>query len=273
MPWLAGYVVRRSDISSAPVPRSLHADLGLGFPGSPFREESETIDVLRLPPSATLQLASPGTDDEASGPAFRDHSPLGGTGFVESAGGFVPYWWMAPSPIPAGSTLWRVHADGREEMLAAYAHVAAGWLPGKADLQVRPAPVRNPQVLGLWAEHQGERLLADVLPDGTAILCSPDERPDWAQSPRGLWWREAARSDVDRIFVVRLLATWRGREFQVVAFEAQGQEQSAHLVYVGHDALDAESLELTKTDAGVYEAVVPAAELENLREAQADLPA
>lgn len=104
------------------------------------------------------------------------------------------------------------------------------------------------------------------------VVRAQDERDGWHASPRGLWWTEVARSELERLWVTRTLATWRDHEFQVVGIEGEGDARSVHLVDVGHDAFAAESLDLTKTDAGVYEAVVPAGELAHMREAQTEVP-
>ena len=272
IPWLGGYVVRGQDLAQGMSVAELHDALGLSFPGSPFDRGGPSLDIVRLPAAGSIQLASPGSDGAGNGPPFADHSPMSGTGFVESASGFVPYWWMAPSPIPAGSTLWRVHADGSEEALAIYAHVALGWVGPTAEKQLRPTPVRFPELLGTWATTRDERLLADLLPDGTVVLCSPSEREGMQRSPRGVWWTTVTPDRVDSLDVVRVSATWRGRPVQVVGMEAAPDGPTAHLVYAGHDAFDAESLGLAKTDAGVYEAVVPVAELADMAETRSTVP-
>jgi hypothetical protein len=271
LPWLAGYVVRAQDVSASATPASLHGDLGLSFPGSPWNATADALDILRVPATGSLQLDTPGDGTTPASSVFRDHPPFSGTAFVESAAALVPYWWLAPSPVPAGASLWRIGADGSEHMIAAYGHVGVGWLAGEPGAQIRPTPVRFPHLIGQWAQYQGERLLADVLPDGTVVVCAPHERDGWHASPRGLWWTEVARADLERLWVTRTLATWRDHEFQVVGIDGDGDARSVHMVDVGHDAFVAESLGLTKTDAGVYEAVVPAGEIANLREAQAEL--
>lgn len=267
--WVAGYVVRRQDVTGATTPAALHADLGLGFPGSPVAADAPHLDVLRIPAAPYAILDTPGSGAPETG--FADHSPFSGTGFVESAGGFVPYWWMAPAALPAGTTLWRVHADGREELIAAYSHVAVGWLSARPGIALPAVPPRAPELIGIWADSGGERLLADVLPDGTVILCAPEEREGMQLSARGVWWREATHAEVERVYAVRIRGTWRGRPVQVVGAE-RGSSDVVHIVYVGHDAFAAEALGLTKSDAGVYEAAVPAGEVDDLREEQVEIP-
>ncbi len=267
LPWLGGYVVRGQDLASGLTVAALHEELGLSFPGSPFDPAAPSLDILRLPVTGTVQLASPGSD----APAFVDHSPLSGTGFVESASGFVPYWWMAPSPIPAGTTLWRVYADGREEALATYAHIALGWVGPSPQQQLRPTPVRFPEMIGTWATIAGNRFLADTLPDGSIIVCSPVEQEGMLLSPRGIWWKSVASPTLDSMDVVRVTATLDGRPVQIVGMEAGDGGPNAHIVYTGHNAHDAESMNLAKTAAGVYEAIVPLSSLSNAAETRTDV--
>lgn len=267
--WVAGYVVRRDDIVAASTPSALFAELGLAFPGSPFIADAPYLDTLRIPAASYLALAAPGTADVV--PPFRDHPPTSGTGFVESASAMVPYWWLAPSALPAGTSLWRTHADGHEEILAGYAHVAEGWVSVRPDFGLPAVPVRSPELVGVWAEVGGERMLADLLPDGTLIVCAPEEREGMQRSARGVWWRTAVPGDIDRLFAVRVVGRWQNRRVQLVGVERGEAGDRAHIVFLGHDAIDAESLGLTKSDAGVYEGVVPMADVTSLGEEQTDI--
>lgn len=267
--WVGGYVVRHDDVAAATTPAALFADVGLGFPGTPFTADASHIDTLRVPAAGHLALEAPGTRDVV--PPFRDHPPVSGTGFVESASAMVPYWWLAPSALPAGTSLWRTHADGREEILAGYAHVAEGWISVRPDFVLPAVPVRSPELVGIWAEVGGQRQLADILPDGTVIVCSPDEREGMQQSGRGVWWRTASSGEVERLFAVRVVGRWQNRRVQLVGVERGESGDRAHIVFLGHDAIDAESLGLTKTDAGVYEGVVAASDVRDLGEEQTDI--
>lgn len=268
--WAAGYVVREVDLPQTKTPAALHAALGLGFPGSPFDADADSLDVIRIPASGQLVLDPVGASETV--PPFVDHSPLSGTGFVESAESMIPYWWLAPSALPAGSTIWRIHADGREEMIAAYAHVAMGWIAAIPGTALPSVGLRSPDMVGIWAESGGERMLADVLPDGRLILCSAEEREGMQRSERGVWWRTAERAEVDHVYGVRVLATWQGRPVQLVGAERGESGDLFHVVYLGHDALDAESLGLTKSDAGVYEGVVPPSQVRDIGEERRELP-
>lgn len=264
VPWVAGYVVQVSDVAAAKTPDALFAELGLGFPSTPFSADAPFVDVVQLPPSPDLLLTSPAEGDGL--PLLLDHEPFrSGSGFVDSAEGFVPVWWAAPSRLPAGSSLWRVSSDGTSRMIAGYASVAEGWIAAPG-VELPATPLRDAQVLGLRATWRGRELLADVLPDGRTIVCAPESFEGAARSERGIWWAEVPAAELEDVVVLRVLATWQGLPVQIVAIEPAENGAEAHLVYVGRDMLAAEAAGMAKTDAGVYESVVSAAELEDVRE-------
>lgn len=264
VPWVAGYVVRAADVASARTPDALFAELGLGFPASPFSADAPFVDVVLLPPSPDLLLTSPAEGDGR--PALLDHEPFrSGSGFVDSAAGFVPVWWAAPSRLPAGSSLWRMAADGTSRMIAGYASVAEGWIAAPG-VELPATPVRDAQVLGLRATWRGRELLADVLPDGRTVVCAPEEFEGAARSPRGVWWREVPPAELEDVVVLRVLATWQALPVQIVAMDQGADGAVAHLVYVGRDMPAAEAAGMAKTDAGVYESVVPVDEVTAVRE-------
>jgi len=264
VPWIAGYVVRAADVAAARTPEALFAELGLGFPSTPFAADAPFCDVIQLPPSRDLLLTSPAAADGQ--PTLVDHEPFrSGSGFVDSAAGFVPVWWAAPSRLPAGSSLWRISSDGAARMIAGYASVAEGWIAAPG-IDIPATPLRDAQLLGLRATWEGRELLADVLPDGKAVVCAPDAFEGAEQSARGLWWKHVPSAELHGAVVLRVLAEWRDLPVQLVSIENAPTGPVAHLVYVGRDMLAAEGAEMAKTDAGVYESVVPIAELENVRE-------
>lgn len=273
--WVAGYVVGGADIPEGATVSDLHARLGLGFPGSPFAPDAEFLDLIRLPATpflnALVPLGGPSREiAEASGGTFVDHAPFRGDGFVGGVDAFIAQWWIDPTRLPAGATLWRHFADGRKVIIAGYANIAVGWVALAEGVEIPPTPLRNPEVLGIFAEVAGEKILADLLPTGTVALCSATEKPGTELSARGVWWREVERSEVDRLYGVRVVASWRDLPMQVVGMDAGPDGPRAHCVYVGHDALAAEASGLAKTGAGLYETVVPAQELVGLRELQTE---
>ena len=263
---VAGYVVRRADAEYAGSPAELFRLHALGFAGSPF-DPAGAIDVLILPVAPTMRFedAIGGTERSElvkTGGAFLDRPPFLGTGFapVDRA---VPVWWLAPTRVSPGTELVRHHPTGTTEVLATYADVATGWQVAGAATRLPAAPSL---LLGTLAEIDGAYRACDLVGDLVVML-------DAATGDRV----EAARRDVQRVFELQMLGSWNGLELRVVEQGAnEDGEPIARCVYLGHDADIAEGLGLVKIEAGVYELVVPEAQLEGLRSAVlevADLPA
>lgn len=264
---VAGFVVRAADIAWAKTPAQLVEALGLTFPGSPIDPAAPFVDVLKFESNGLLSLvdALGGPTAEAAaraGGPFVEPAPFTGTGFAAVAEHFVPVWWLEPTRIPAGAQLWRVQAGGQADVLAVYPHVGIGW-------QVAPGldvgAVRRPlpsALQGVFATYQGERVIADVLPDGSVVVCSPVPRAGFEnKSERGLWWSVVEGVEVTGL---RVRAKWRGLPFDVIERSQTAQGVTALLVYAGKNYLVAEAAGLAKTDQGLYEAVVAWDELTDI---------
>ena len=264
---ISGFVVTASDAAWARTPAELFEVHGLGFPGSPFSASSGAIDVLRFQASPFTRLVNatgaPSTGaGEALGEGFVDHPPFTGNGFARlSAPHIVPVWWLEPTRVPPASELWRIHADGREEFLTVYTNVASGW-------QSTTGSVLPSDMCGRFARWRGEQFLADELTDGRVVLASYAEREGWRLTERGLWALVVDRAEVEELYALRLTANWRGLPFQIVRRWETAQGPQARLVYLGRDSRAAEAARLDKTDAAVYEATAPLAELEDLQGVQ-----
>jgi hypothetical protein len=264
---LCGFVVRAADVSWATSPAELFAAHALGFPGSPFSPQSTAIDVLRFAatPFTRLVSATGGTtaEGEPFGEGFVEPLPFTGTGFVATGGDHVvPLWWLEPSRVPAGAELWRIHADGADELIATYANVASGWQPAGA------ARFGPSDLVGVFAEWNGHPVFADILPNGRAVVASSTEVDGLRRTERGLWGGAIDPSEVAALHALRVTASWRGLPFQLVRRWSAGEALLGRLVYLGRDARAAESAGLQKMDAGVYEATAPISELVDLQAAE-----
>ncbi|MBD3942203.1 hypothetical protein IF188_10900 [Microbacterium sp. NEAU-LLC] len=257
---LVGFVVRAADVAWARTAGELFDAMGVGFPGSPLRRDAPFIDVLRFPATPYLRLVpAVGRElDPVNG--FVDRPPFTGTGFAATPATTdpVPLWWLDPCRVPAGSELWRVHADGREEVLAHYDHVASGWLP-------RPAGrIGSSDVVGVFATWNGQQVLADALPNGRVVVASESPWDALRQTERGVWAGVVEPSDVADLHALVVTGTWRGLAFQIVRRYLEGDTMTARAVYLGRDADEAERAGLEKTDAGVYELSAPFADFEDV---------
>ncbi|PJJ62098.1 hypothetical protein [Compostimonas suwonensis] len=270
---VAGYTVVAADVAWATTPATLIEAHGLGFPGTPFHPGAPSIEVLRFetPPFARLLEATGANSAEGrerTGGLLVDHPPFTGTGFAATPDHLVPLWWLDAARLPAGAEIWRVHSDGREELLAVYTDVSAGWSPVVAMTgQTHSLPS---DVLGGFGSWRGSSCLVDTLPDGAAVVASFTEIPGSGMTlgPRGVWSRTVAAIELTEPHGVRLTAVWRGAPFLVTHRWRQDDGLWARLFFLGRDAFEAEALGLEKVDAGVYEASVPIDQLGDIRAAE-----
>ncbi|WP_394552982.1 hypothetical protein ACDF64_01325 [Agromyces sp. MMS24-JH15] len=265
---VCGYVVQAEHAAWADTPEKVFRLHGLGFDGSPLAPSFPFLDVVRIPitPYVRVTAATGGIDETGAaltGGAFIDHPPFTGTGFVGGVPeGLIPLWWLDPVRIPAGTELWRIYADAHEELVAVFPGVAVGWVAvGEYALEPESRGVPS-TLLNVFGNWRGARVFVDELPDGRVSVSSFEELPDTAQTSRGLWAAEVDLGEVTEIAAVRFTCTWRGLPFQVID---RYTGDRARLVYLGRDVTKAEALQLTKTDAGVYEASVLWTELADLQ--------
>jgi hypothetical protein len=241
---IGGYVVRAADVAFATTPAQLHEVHGLGYPGSPFRRSDPFVDVLRFWSAPQLQ--------------YRD-----------VAGYIVPLWWLRHSRIPPGAELVRVYADGSSALLARYGHIGTGWARAGDD-GLHPPMASLSRCVGPVAKWHGAYLEADVVDDGASVVLAlanpPLSETGFRVSPAGRWFRQVPREDVTELFELDLTARWNGLAVRVVD---QWQDAQRYVVarvsHLGDDLQRAERLRLHRVEAGVYETVVYAAELTELK--------
>ena len=241
---VAGYVVRAEDVSFATTPAQLFEVHGLGHPGTPFSPCAASIDILRFESSPQLQ--------------YRD-----------VPGYIVPLWWLRHSRIPPDAELIRVFADTTSVLLARYGHIGTGWSvmrPGSD----RPGLPSLSRCVGPVAKWHGAYLEADVIEDDRTVVLAlanpPLSETGFQQAPSGRWYRQVRREEVSELFELDLTARWNGLEVRVVD---QWQDSQRYVVtrisHLGDDVERAERLRLDRVEAGVYEAIVYAAELTDIQ--------
>ncbi|MCL2455464.1 MAG: hypothetical protein FWD18_09255 [Micrococcales bacterium] len=273
---VSGFVLRAADAAVARTPADVFEMFGLGFPGSPHSPEAPHVDVVRFPLTPQLQIidATGGRDEatrQLTGGPFVERAPFTGTGLVSLRGNIAPLYWMVHARVPAGSQLWRLHADGSQTHLATFPDLATGWVLASGESAGRPAMPGLSRFVGPVAAWQDAHYNADPTDDGTVVLTSPTE-PEGAgfeQTAIGRWRRVVHRAEVTALFEMNVTGTWNGLPVRILDTwdEADG-EQLAQITYTGHNADLAEGLRLTKMDAAVYEAAVPSATITDVRTVQ-----
>lgn len=174
--------------------------------------------------------------------------------------------------VPAGSELIRIKRGGMQILLGRYVDVATGWHTIEPPVSNLPVPSRYVGPLATWG---GEVYPADVLGDQVVLAAQgPVSGAEFVPTAAGRWRLEVPRSQVTEVVEMYVTARWNGLEVRVVdSGRGASGEGLARVSYIGHNADLAEGLNMSKVDAGVYEATVPSAGLENLTTAQLVPPA
>ncbi|MFJ4173036.1 hypothetical protein [Microbacterium sp. NPDC089696] len=239
---LAGPVVRIADaIGWTTAPQVLTA-YGLDAPDAP------SVDVLRFRPSPLAQLRVPSPGSPA---AVAGH----GNGFLRGAG-VVPVWDIAPTEVPQGAEIWRIFADGRQELVSAYGGPAFGW---RATAVFAPPSM----VVGPRAEWQGAEYRVSWIDETTVELVTVGETaPEgFEQSRPHVFRRVVAAAECSRFFEDSFSAVWNGDvRCRVMQF---AEDEASVLLSV--NAERAAALEAVELEPGVYWKVVPRAELSEIR--------
>lgn len=260
---VSGFVLNAVDVAAVKDPTLLFQAHGLGFAGSPWREDASYLDVLRFTAPPNVYINTP------TAPDFVDRAPFNGTGFAAWDGGSAPLYFLDEVRLPPGTEMWRIHQDAPEELVAVYGDVASGWtaMPGNgfgAPQQNTPA-----SVIGWAAIWNGYRLSADLVDGSSSVVLAASSEPPadatgFEKTPRGAWRKKVAISEVTDVFELFGRVTYQGATFRLVDVGQDGGRRLFRLFYIGHDADQAEAMGLTKSDAGVYWTVVDESTVENV---------
>ena len=104
--------------------RSCYAALGLGYPGSPFSADADEVYVLRWSAYRPSLYRIPyGGQNETAMRAMEgwviERAPFRGNGFAPGESSDVVAEFKVDSArLPHGAQLWRLGADGTEELVA-----------------------------------------------------------------------------------------------------------------------------------------------------------
>jgi hypothetical protein len=192
-------------------------------------------------------------------------APFLGTGYTLYAPAAVPEYWLELTEVPVGAEVWHLAEDGAEgwaKGLARYPGRYTGWhaFPAAEQLglpsrPVAPAPAgsigRGPVVT-----LQGAPYLADFGPN-------PGEATVYRAAGDGtMMSRQLEFGQCDGVSYHRLLASWRGSRFEVLA----SADRVATLVLISGNAEEAAQLGLTPAGRHAWRAQAPVDELSELTE-------
>ena len=177
----------------------------------------------------------------------------------------IPEYWMDLAEIPIGAELWHLAEDGSDEYEQKVAHFAgrhSGWqaYPVARERGLVPSAAAEKPASsvhrGLFATHQGAAYPADFGPDAGELTAYQTAQDGSVIA------HKLTESQCDEIEYRRVLTTWRGLRFELLAAE----EQNATLVHITGDAQQATELGLTPAGRHAWRVQVPKSELETVTE-------
>ncbi|MEH1123731.1 SseB family protein [Micromonospora sp. CPCC 206061] len=121
---VSGFVHRAGEVAHLNTPAALHAVLGLGYAGSPFKPDADETYVLRWPAHRPSLYRIPyGGQNEAAMRAMEgwviERPPFRGNGFAPSdSGDVIAEFKVDSARLPHGAQLWRIGSDGQEKLIA-----------------------------------------------------------------------------------------------------------------------------------------------------------
>ena len=207
----------------------------------------EHVDVVRFVMDPMMSLTAP----RDVGPVPWPHYS---TGFLASEH-LVRAWMLDRTRYPEGAECWRVHADGRQELVSVYDGSARGWRGAQAY-----APPNH--LVGPRARWNGTEYAADVLESGAIelIAVGPDA-PDGFTSARPMIWpRQVPAAGCDVVQSPVLQGTWRGTPVRVI--DKAGEQ--VRLLLQEPTAADVERTGAAEVEPGIFEVEAPVSELADL---------
>ncbi len=192
-------------------------------------------------------------------------APFLGTGYTKYLSAAVPEYWLELTEAPVGAEIWHLAEDGAEgweQPLARFSGRHAGWyaFPAAEHLGLPTGPV-GPALgggvaRGLVVTFQGTRHLADFGPD-------PAEATAYRAAEDGTTLtRRLEFAQCEEVAYRRLLASWRGALFEVLA----STDGIATLALASGNAEEAAWLGLSSAGRHAWRARVPTDDLNEMTE-------
>ncbi len=245
---LGGPVARAVDVVSLTTPAAVLDAWRLRYDGSPYPDDPDHVDVLRLPHRPLMVLRNP------SGAAPRPW-PTYSSGFL-GGDAVAPVWILERTRVPAGAELWRIQRDGQQRPLARFAGPSRGWTGGRGYYP----PIH---LVGTRAKWHDLDVPAEIVTDGTEVelVVVADAAPAGFEQARiGVWRRVVPRDEVGEFF--ELIVTCRYRNVPCRIIERTSDQ--TRLLVKSDDPDDVLRLKAEQTDIGVFEVTAPTGELTDI---------
>ena len=251
---LTGPVYRPDDLIGL-TPAERVAALGLDGEGGPFGEAPEHVDVVRFGTNPLMDLRvptdAPGLDD-VPWPTYE-------TGFLRNA---APVWVLTMTRMPVSARYIRIAADGTEREFSRFNGAARGWQGAKGYFP--PLHLIGPRAkfgtLDLPASYTADQQSVEL------VWVGDDDVPEGFTQTRPRVHARVVPVSECEVFEIAIVARWREHRVRVLQ---QVGEQALVLVTPASLA-DVEEMGATQVEPGIFQATVPAAELEDTQGVRSD---
>lgn len=251
---LTGPVYRPDDLIGL-TPAERVAALGLDGEGSPFGEAPEHVDVVRFGTNPLMDLRIP-TDApglaEVPWPTYE-------TGFLRNA---APVWVLTMTRMPVSARYIRIAADGTEREFSRFNGAARGWQGAKGYFP--PLHLIGPRAkygpLDLPASYTADQQSVEL------VWVGDDNVPEGFTPTQPRVHALVVPVSECEVFEIAIVGRWREHRVRVLQ---QVGEQALVLVTPASLA-DAEEMGATQVEPGIFQATVPAAELEDKEGVRSD---
>jgi hypothetical protein len=226
---VGGFVTDASAAAALRTPSQVNAAYGYADENAPW------VDVARfsVPPCAKLSQPAP---TERPWPTY----PQGFLRPVDQS--IVPVWRLSTTRYSPGAEVWRIHRDGRQELMSTYGGAARGWSGAR---EWRPAS-RYFGTRALWNDIE---YAADVTGDAVELTSFTEPDGDgWTQQRPATWSRTVALADCE-VYELHFTASLHAvpvRVLEVISADVRVQ-------LVEDDPAVANQLNANMIDIGVFE--------------------
>lgn len=244
---LVGPAVRIGDAVHWRTPGQVLAAYGISAPAAPF------VDVLRFAPTPLSRVSIPRAGDPTSVAGYA-------TGYLRT--GLVPVWDVAATVVPRDAEIWRIFADGHQDLVASYGGPAIGWRG--------PTVFAPPTMLvGPRAEWGGREWHVSWVDDAQVELATLSDMPidGCVQTRPYVYSRVVDASSCTRMFELGFTARWG--DVECVLLQSNNEDTA---VLLSTDAATAAQVGATVLEPGVFWHLVPSDEVSDIQAIQRELP-
>lgn len=262
---VGGYVVRAAEVSGITSVADLRTLHHTNYEGSPFPSDGP-LHILHVDRSPSWQLVP------AAQIAERDVRDTSGT--VEVGEQLIQEFFLDHTRLTPGARLWRFEDGQDPTLVATYFGAAFGWQDHTNDNTLKAATPMP--TAGTIAVLGNRGFVADVTSgdDGTptsiTLVSAVEPGGDstgFEENAVGHWVKSVEHSDLTALFELRVTANWNN--IPVLAVHSFKMPESdlavTRVVSIARDWELAEKAGLKEVELGVWEATVPASEVQDVK--------